>query len=101
MIVQSAPPSLLDEDTLTLTKLAQELDVHTSTIWRWTTRGIDGVRLESARLGGKRITSREAVKRFSAATTAASMPYEASPVASPTRQRAIEAAEAEAERLGL
>lgn len=36
----------------------------TTTLWRWRTRGIRGVRLESARLGGRVVTSVEAIRRF-------------------------------------
>lgn len=37
-----------------------------STLWRWSTKGCRGVRLEARRLGGRYITSIEAVDRFSA-----------------------------------
>lgn len=37
---------------------------HASTIYRWATRGIRGVRLEVIRLGGVTYTSREALQRF-------------------------------------
>ena len=39
--------------------------LHASTLWRWTSRGIRGVRLEHMKLGGRIITSLEAVQRFS------------------------------------
>lgn len=35
-----------------------------STIWRWSTRGIRGHKLEVVRIGGVTCTSREAVTRF-------------------------------------
>jgi hypothetical protein len=35
-----------------------------STIWRWCTRGVRGVRLESIRVGGTTATSQEALARF-------------------------------------
>jgi hypothetical protein len=38
-----------------------------STIWRWVQKGVRGVRLESALVGGLRMTSAEALKRFFAA----------------------------------
>ena len=41
------------------------------TLWRWRNRGIKGVQLESGLIGGRRYTSREALDRFFAATTAA------------------------------
>ena len=44
---------------------------HVSTIWRWHTRGIRGIRLETVVVGGRRFTSRESLQRFAEATTAA------------------------------
>ncbi len=40
-----------------------------STVLRWATRGNSGIRLESRILGGRRLTSAEAVLRFMDATT--------------------------------
>jgi hypothetical protein len=44
--------------------------VHASTLVRWILHGVRGVRLEAARLGGRWVTSHEALDRFSAALTA-------------------------------
>ena len=44
----------------------QGTKIHTSTLWRWTSRGLRGVRLEYLRLGGRILTSVEAVTRFAA-----------------------------------
>lgn len=44
---------------------------HLSTVWRFATRGVRGVRLESFMSGGRRFTSVEEIHRFIAATTAA------------------------------
>ena len=41
-----------------------------STMCRWCIKGVKGVRLESLRIGGKRMTSGPAVKRFLAALNA-------------------------------
>jgi len=41
---------------------------HPATVWRWSQRGVRGVRLESILVGGKRFTSREAIERFIAAS---------------------------------
>jgi len=41
---------------------------HRATVWRWSQRGVRGVRLESVLVGGKRFTSREAIDRFLAAS---------------------------------
>jgi hypothetical protein len=35
-----------------------------ATVWRWGTRGIAGVKLESVAAGGRRFTSVEALQRF-------------------------------------
>jgi hypothetical protein len=37
---------------------------HVTTLLRWALRGCRGVKLETARSGGRRVTSREAVIRF-------------------------------------
>ena len=37
---------------------------HPSTLYRWTTRGVRGVRLEYVRIGHRIATSREALARF-------------------------------------
>ncbi|MBV8232948.1 MAG: DUF1580 domain-containing protein [Planctomycetaceae bacterium] len=47
----------------------QDKPVHVSTLTRWILRGVHGVRLEAARLGGRWVTSEEAICRFSAALT--------------------------------
>lgn len=60
--------TLLTEDLVSLTQVAQELDVHVSAPYRWLHRGVRGVRLESVRIGGKLLTSRQAVNRFLSAT---------------------------------
>lgn len=44
---------------------------HVSTIWRWMTRGVRGIRLESLVCAGRRYTSLEAIERFIARTTEA------------------------------
>jgi hypothetical protein len=37
---------------------------HYSTLYTWTTKGLRGVRLESVRVGGSIVTSRESLDRF-------------------------------------
>lgn len=39
--------------------------LHISAVYRWTMRGVKGVRLETVKLGGSTYTSREALQRFS------------------------------------
>jgi hypothetical protein len=41
------------------------------TLWRWRSRGVGGVRLETVVIGGRRYTSHEAIAKFIAGTTAA------------------------------
>ncbi len=50
---------------------AGERPVSPSTVWRWHTRGVAGVRLETLCLGSKRYTSVEAMDAFFHAITAA------------------------------
>ena len=62
---------LTTERMLTFGELAKELPtfggrkVHVSTIHRWCRKGVKGVRLEFRMLGGRMVTSMEAVDRFS------------------------------------
>jgi hypothetical protein len=44
--------------------------VHPSAIWRWARKGIKGIRLETLRLGGRFLTSMEALDRFGKALAA-------------------------------
>lgn len=39
--------------------------LHISAVYRWTLRGVRGVRLETVKIGGTTYTSREAIQRFS------------------------------------
>ena len=47
--------------------------LHPSTIYRWISRGIRGIRLEATRFGGTFYTSREAMQRFADRLTAGSL----------------------------
>ena len=38
--------------------------IHLSTLIRWRTRGVRGIKLEAVRIGGRWFTSREALARF-------------------------------------
>ncbi len=42
--------------------------VHVSTLWRWAMRGLRGIRLETVLVGGARVTSADALRRFFANT---------------------------------
>lgn len=64
---------LQNEQILTFAEAAKTLPplngrrVHTSTIWRWARKGVQGIHLETRRLGGRFVTSAEALERFTAA----------------------------------
>jgi hypothetical protein len=57
---------LANETPLTLKEAAARLPgrPHLGTLHRWIAKGVRGVHLEAGLLGGKRITSLEAVQRF-------------------------------------
>lgn len=86
--------SLLNEQLVALREVPQLLPprrgrrVHVSTLYRWCHRGVNGRRLEAARIGGVTYTSREALARFSDPS-----PTGPSTVLSAQREAAIERAE--------
>ncbi len=106
-----------DERLLTLTEAAKLLPrlngkrIATTTLWRWATSGIRGVRLETRRLGRRVVTSVEALDRFSAALAA--LPPEprpriqrrrattSQPRSERQRARAMERAEAVLDKAGI
>ncbi len=54
------------ERLIPIEKAGEELPhrPHRSTIWRWACQGLNGLVLETIRLGGRRFTSQQALKRF-------------------------------------
>ena len=57
-----------------LGKLARQMidkDVSPTTCWRWTRKGINGIKLETWRVGGRVYSTREAFDRFVRESTAA------------------------------
>ena len=64
---------LNNEQILSFTEAAKCLPpingrrVHASTVWRWGRKGVCGVKLEILRLGGRFVTSAEALERFAVA----------------------------------
>jgi hypothetical protein len=63
--------SILDETPLSLLEAAPLFGrPHQNTLRRWANKGVNGVRLETFRLGGKLLTTREACERFVAAQNA-------------------------------
>jgi hypothetical protein len=78
-------------------------EVAYSTKWRWATRGVRGVRLETVRLGGTLYTSYAALSRFSNALSAGQdvPPPATSPRSAAARQRSSGLAEEELRSHGL
>jgi len=68
------------------------------TIWRWYLTGVDGVRLETVKIGGRRYTSKEALERFQERLT---NPTKSRPTDSARRAREIADAEAELQEAGF
>ncbi len=67
--------------------------VHISTIFRWQSRGVSGVKLQTVRIGGRRYVSREALQRFATESTSAARTEQAKSELPATRRRNIDAAE--------
>jgi hypothetical protein len=61
---------LTNETVLTFSEAAAHLPrlhgrkIHASSVWRWARKGVQGIRLETLRLGGRFVTSLEALERF-------------------------------------
>ncbi len=94
---------LLAESRLSLAELARREGMAVSTVWRWTLRGVRGVKLETFSVGAKRCTTGEAFGRFVDATTAAAQGTPTAPPVRTNRQRdaAIRAAEVELAKAGV
>ena len=91
------------EELRTLTAAAKSLPnrPNVATLWRWRTAGCRGVKLETILIGGRRMTSREALTRFFDAVTKAA---DGAPLRTETprqRERAIDRAEKRAAELGV
>src|SRR5687768_14915819 len=67
--LRSAADVLLDEGLLNIVAAAaaEGLRISSKTALRWAIHGTRGARLESVRVGGRRLTSRAAIRRFVAA----------------------------------
>lgn len=87
---------VLSEDRISFSEAARIAGVHSATVWRWFLAGVGGVRLEGAKIGGMRYTTRQALERFVAAINGAAAPDagDSTPAAG-ERERQISAAEAE------
>lgn len=71
---------------------------HVSTLYRWATGGVSGVKLETIRVGGTLCTSLEALQRFFERLSG-NEPVQVR--TSPGRKREIEKAEAELKQAGI
>jgi hypothetical protein len=74
--------------------------VHTSTVLRWILKGVKGVALEGTRLGGRWLTSLEALQRFGDRLATTQTGVNASPDTM-ARQHAADRAEEELAELGF
>ena len=91
------------EELLTVGKAAQSCPgrPHVATVWRWILNGLGGVRLESVKVGGRRFTSSQALKRFIAAPSSMDEVPSLKIAPSKQRERAIRRAEKELKDAGL
>lgn len=84
---------LTTENTLSFAEAAKRLPsfngkrVHTSTVWRWARRGCRGVKLETLCLGGRFVTSVEALERFGKALAEQDLPDRPDRPTSPPKVR--------------
>lgn len=66
-----------------------------STLHRWRTKGVRGVRLVTVRIGGRRFVSRKSLEQFSARLTAVVDGTNTPSMPQSVRRRAVDAAERE------
>src|SRR5688572_8748737 len=74
---------------------------HLCQLYRWSMRGLGGVKLEWIQIGGKRCTSREALQRFFTALTAARSGQSLPSPTPASRARSVDAATRELEAAGF
>ena len=89
---------LFDETPLTFAQASRRLPhhPHPSTLWRWYHQGVRGVKLEAVRLGGRLLTSQEALERFAARLAAVdAIPAGADAPSLSRQDRAVAVARAE------
>ena len=79
--------------------------IHVSTLWRWATAGVGGVKLETIMAGGSRMTSFEAIERFFEQSTLHAdgehVAQPQSPRMTAARRKQIEAAERRLVKAGI
>jgi hypothetical protein len=75
--------------------------LNVATLWRWRTSGCRGVKLETILIGGRRMTSRDALARFFAAVTAAADVESVRSETPHQRERRFDRAERRADEMGI
>jgi hypothetical protein len=100
--------NLLDEDPHSLAQEARDLPrvrangpVDPSTLWRWHSRGLRGVKLEIIRIGGTACTSKAALRRFFERVEAARQKAVVPPPAHPQHPSAADRAADELAAFGI
>jgi hypothetical protein len=70
MAIADCVAKLLSEDVISLKEAHRELEqvlsqrMDRSTVHRWALRGVRGCKLDHVRIGGKMVTSKQALTRF-------------------------------------
>lgn len=64
------------DDRMSPRDVANKLDVHLSTVWRWVLSGVRGCRLQTHRIGGRRYITREGLALFLGALNATQLPQQ-------------------------
>jgi len=73
--------------------------IHISVVYRWVSRGLRGVQLESIRIGGTAYTSTEAIQRFGERLTESGSPPQKKRNAAKSRQKQIDQAAQQVKKL--
>ena len=94
---------VLNERLLTFSQAAKSLPTRpsTATVWRWATRGVRGITLESIMVGGTRYTSAERLQEFCENVTTAAGSGVHSPIRRRNFERRAKAAEEECKAYGV
>jgi hypothetical protein len=97
----NAPAIRLEDDRLDMSAAARLLKVHKATIYRWSERGVQGVKLPVLKVGLRIETTREALNWFCGQLTRLrdGEPAETCFKTSRQRKREIDESAAQAERL--